>query len=107
MRALITNHMDNTTSNTSKTVGIIIIVALIAAGVWFMTKRSGTENTDTPQTTTSENQTPVVEQADPAITGVQLSGSSNASLDADLASMDSQMNGFSAENAAAQSATVE
>jgi len=99
--------MDNTTSNTSKTVGIIIIVALIAAGVWFMTKRSGTENTDTPQTTTSENQTPVVEQADPAITGVQLSGSSNASLDADLASMDSQMNGFSAENAAAQSATVE
>lgn len=99
--------MDNTTSNTSKTIGIIIIVLIILAGVWLMTKRPGTENADTSQSTSSETQTPAQEQVDPAISGVQLSGSSNASLDADLASMDSQMTGFAADNSAAQSAVVE
>lgn len=94
-------------SHSPKIIGIVVIVVIILAGVWYMAKRPGMKTEDVKEQTSSEAQAPATPAVDPAIAGITASGSANANLEADASAMDAQMNDFSADNASAQSATVE
>ena len=101
--------MDKTSSSSSKTIGIVIVVVIIVVGIWLMVRKpsSGTmtptsattSDTTTTQTTTDQNAGPM-QPATPA-SGIQSGGSSNADLDQDSASIDSQMQGLNSDSTAA------
>ena len=82
-------------NSTSKSIGIIIVILIIIAGIWLMT-RSSTPSAIAPTTSTSGvvagNETPA-----PASVG-----NGDAALAQDAASIDSQMSGLNADAAAAQ-----
>ena len=100
--------MQNSNSS-SKTVGIVVVIIIIVVGIWLMVRKpssdtmvnqpaattTGTSQTTTTTTTTSTTPT------DPNVQGIQSSGNSNASLDQDSASIDSQMQGLSSDTTAA------
>ena len=86
--------MDNTSSSSSKTVGIVIVVAIIVVGIWLMIRKP--ENTTLPPET-AQPQTPVQ--------GIQTSGSSDTALASDSASIDSQIQALGSDNSAVNQPT--
>lgn len=82
--------------------GTIVILVLVVAGIWFMTRKPKDDlsammpKTEQQVSNTQQDQTPKT-QAD-AITA---SGSSDASFDADSAAIDAELKAFSTDTAAA------
>ena len=100
--------MDNTSSSSSKTVGIVIVVAIIVVGIWLMIRKP--ENTTLPpETATSDTtmQTAQDQTAQPQtpVQGIQTSGSSDTALASDSASIDSQIQALGSDNSAVNQPT--
>ena len=94
-------------SSSSKTIGIVIVLVIVVVGIWLMTRKS-TPDDVRPTTATTQTQTqPVTPQAPaeaPAVSSIKTSGSSDAALNQDTASLDAQINGLNSDATAAQTA---
>ena len=92
--------MENTSS--SKTIGIVIVVIIIIVGIWLMMRKP--TDTTVPAANNGAYTSQSSDQTQGDTSALQSSGSSNADLAADSASIDAQMQGLSSDNASANQA---
>jgi|GEM_PF-6717093 len=94
-------------SSSSKTIGIIIVLVIIALGIWLMTRKSSDDTgAMAPYSdTSSTGDTGTTASTDASSSAGISSDSSDAALDQDSAAIDAQMQGLSSDNAAASQTT--
>lgn len=95
-------------SSSSKKIAIIIILAIIIIALWLIIKKSGSSpvNNDTQMQASvgqqasnhiATNTTP----SNPDVSQIKNSGTSDAALNQDAASLDAQLNGFASDTSSA------
>lgn len=100
-------------SSSKKTVGIVIVILIVIAGIWLMTRKSGSDYSNTASSSQTDNDMSGMNMQQPSgTTGAGTSGTgtssvsstdtSDAALNQDAASIDAQMNGLNSDSAAAQ-----
>ena len=99
------NHynMDNRSSS-SRTLGVVIVLIIIALGVWYMlrTKNGATDlpaSYDSARTGSQGSQTAAGDTD--AVEAIHASGTTDAALDSDSAAIDAEIQGYAADTSAA------
>jgi len=88
-------------STSTKTILWIILVVLVVLGVWwwFASQNAGTQNT-VPPAAQSNSSAPAATNTQNQNQTIVSTGTSDASLDQDLANIDSQLGGLASDSAA-------
>ena len=101
--------MSSTTSTRNMTVTIVIIARIVVVGIWFFINQPAASITTTnvptqaaPQAQTGTPQAAASTTTNSNVAQIQGSGSSDASLDQDSASIDQQLGGLNSDTSAAQ-----
>jgi cytoskeletal protein RodZ len=91
-------------STTLKIVLGVVVAVVVVGGIWWWVAASKTAEAPAVSTTQTQNMTPTSTAMNTSTppapsNGVSATDSSNAALQADLSNIDTQMNGFSSDNA--------
>lgn len=76
----------------------VIVAVVVIGGAWFELSMENKTNSPAAYQTNVGTQNPTTTNSNSAGTGVSQTDTSNAGLQADLSSVDSQMNGFASDN---------